>query len=125
MSLSSCPAQVFPLLGTAGWWKTLHIPHLFLPWLGRHQLEAHSSLCVGTSLWDCRQNLTLSAEIGNLSFFFQNPVSFADVAVYFSSAEWALLDPRQRCLYESVVMDNYESVTFVGKAGPLGDRCPM
>lgn len=41
------------------------------------------------------------------------------MALYFSSAEWALLDQRQRHLYEVVTMDNYENVNFVGKEGPL------
>lgn len=57
--------------------------------------------------------------MGISPFFPQSPVSFAEVAVYFSSTEWALLDHHQRHLYEAVIMDNYEDVVFVGKEGPL------
>lgn len=35
--------------------------------------------------------------------------------MFFSSDEWSLLSPHQRLLYEAIIMDNYETVTFVGK----------
>ncbi|NXJ72665.1 ZN316 protein, partial [Rostratula benghalensis] len=51
----------------------------------------------------------------------QEPVTFEDVAVYLSRAEWDALEEGQRELYRSVMQDNYQLLSSLGYPGPKPD----
>ncbi|NXQ98093.1 ZN316 protein, partial [Sagittarius serpentarius] len=51
----------------------------------------------------------------------QEPVTFEDIAVYLSRAEWDTIAAGQKELYRSVMLDNYKLLTSLGYPGPKPD----
>ncbi|KAF1410789.1 hypothetical protein FQV23_0000019, partial [Spheniscus humboldti] len=53
---------------------------------------------------------------------FQEPVTFEDVAVFFSAEEWRGLVGWQKGLYRDMMMENYQLIASLGKSPPVTSR---
>lgn len=81
-------------------------------------MESEGQAAGGRGLWRGGGDRRAGAP-GLTLLLAQVPVTFVDIAVYFSEDEWKNLDEWQKELYNNLVKENYKTLMSLGK-----DTCP-